>query len=166
MTDPIALLVALRRYGLENDRFDLAVARAHDVSMTEMKAIDHIQAEGELTPRELGERLSLTSGAVTAVIDRLERHGWVARNPHPKDRRSVVVRMTEQSIEAGARIYLPYSEALARLAAGLPAASRKAITDFLEKAADIAAQHAREWRDSGPAPTGRPEPGSPPTRAA
>jgi DNA-binding MarR family transcriptional regulator len=166
MTDPLALLIALRRYGLENDRFDLAVARAHNVSMAEMKAIDHIQAEGELTPRELGERLSLTSGAVTAVIDRLERSGWVARGPHPTDRRSVVVRMTEQSMEAGAHIYVPYSDALARLVAGLPAATRQAIADFLDTAADIAAEHAREWRDSGPAPTGRPERGSPPTPAA
>jgi DNA-binding MarR family transcriptional regulator len=166
MTDPIDVLVALRRYGLENDRFDLAVARAHDLSMAEVRAIDHIQAEGELTPRELGERLSLTSGAVTAVVDRLERGGWVARSPHPRDRRSVVVRMTEQSIEAGARIYVPYSEALARLAARLPAATRKAVAEFLDRAADIAAEHAREWRGSGPAPTGRPEHGSPPTRAA
>jgi DNA-binding MarR family transcriptional regulator len=166
MTDPLDVLIALRRYGLENDRFDLAVARAHDVSMAEMKAIDHIQAEGELTPRELGERLSLTSGAVTAVIDRLERSGWVARSPHPSDRRSVVVRMTEQSIEAGERIYVPYSNALAEIAAALPAASRKAVADYLEKAAEIAAEHAREWRGSGPAPTGRPERDSPPTRGA
>ena len=72
MTDPIEVLVALRRYGLENDRFDACVARAHDVSLAEMKAIDHIQAVGELTPGQLGERLSLRSGAVTAVIDRLE----------------------------------------------------------------------------------------------
>ncbi len=166
MTDPIEVLVALRRYGLENDRFDASVARAHDVSLAEMKAIDHIQAEGELTPRQLAERLSLTSGAVTAVIDRLERGGWVERSPHPSDRRSVVVRMSEQSLEAGARIYLPYSEALARMAAGLPAASRRAITDFLNAAADVAAFRAREWRGSGPAPTGRPGPGSPPTPAA
>jgi DNA-binding MarR family transcriptional regulator len=166
MTEPLDLLLALRRYGLENDRFDLAVARAHDVSMAEMKAIDHIQAEGGLTPGELGERLSLTSGAVTAVIDRLERAGWVERSPHPTDRRSVVVRMTEQSMEAGARIYVPYSEALGRLAAELPPESRQAVADYLEKAADIAAEHAREWRDSGPAPTARPGRGSPPTRGA
>jgi DNA-binding MarR family transcriptional regulator len=166
MTDPLDVLIALRRYGLENDRFDLAVARAHDVSMAEMKAIDHIQAEGELTPRELGERLSLTSGAVTAVIDRLERSGWVVRSPHPSDRRSVVVRMTEQSMEAGKRIYVPYTNALAEIAAALPAASRKVVADYLEKAADIAAEHARESRGSGPAPTGRPGRGSPPTRGA
>ncbi len=166
MTDPIEVLVALRRYGLENDRFDASVARAHDVSLAEMKAIDHIQAEGELTPRQLGERLSLSSGAVTAVIDRLERGGWVERTPHPSDRRSVVVRMSERSMEAGARIYLPYSESLARAAAGLPAAARRALVDFLNNAADIAAARATEWRGSGPAPTGTPGPDSPPTPAA
>ena len=166
MTDPIDVLVALRRYGLENDRFDASVARAHDVSLAEMKAIDHIQAEGELTPGQLGERLSLSSGAVTGVIDRLERGGWVERLPNPGDRRSVVVRMSEQSMEAGARIYLPYSEALARAAAGMSAAARRALVDFLNGAADIAASRATEWRDNGPAPTGKPGPDSPPTPAA
>jgi DNA-binding MarR family transcriptional regulator len=166
MTDPIEVLVALRRYGLENDRFDANVARAHDVSLAEMKAIDHIQAEGELTPRQLGERLSLSSGAVTAVIDRLERGGWVERAPHPSDRRSVVVRMSDQSMDAGARIYLPYSEALARTAAGMSDAGRKAIVDFLNGAAEIAAARATEWRDTGPVPTGKPGPDSPPTPAA
>jgi DNA-binding MarR family transcriptional regulator len=166
MTDPIEVLVALRRYGLENDRFDACVARAHDMSLAELKAIDHIQAEGELTPSELVERLSLSSGAVTAVIDRLERGGWVDRSPHPSDRRSIVVRMSGQSIEAGARIYLPYSEALLRAAADLPATARKAIVEFLNSAAEIAADHAREWTGNGPAPTGTPGRDSPPTPAA
>src|SRR5918997_1461338 len=101
MTDPIEVLVALRRYGLENDRFDACVARAHDMSLAELKAIDHIQAEGELTPRELGERLSLSSGAVTAVIDPPERGGWGGRRPPPRGPRPLVVRMSGESVEAG-----------------------------------------------------------------
>jgi len=54
--------------------------------------MDHLHEAGELTPGQLAERLCLTSGAVTALLDRLERLGWAKREPHPHDRRSVIVR--------------------------------------------------------------------------
>lgn len=163
MVDPLELLTALQRFGLENDRFDLAVAHAHDMSLAEIRAVDHIQAEGELTPRELGERLSLTSGAITALIDRLERAGWVSRAPHPSDRRSVIVRMTAHAEKLGAGIYLPYLRSLQEVAASVPEAHRDSVVRFLRDAAAVAAESATEWRGSGRAPTGSPAPGSPPT---
>ncbi len=164
--EPVDLLTALQRFGLENDRFDLAVARAHGMSLAEIRAVDHIQAEGELTPGELGDRLSLTSGAITALVDRLERAGWVTRAPHPSDRRSVVVRLTDHAEKLGAEIYLPYLRRLERAAAGVPRAHRESVVSFLRAAGEQAAEQAREWRGSGPAPTGSPGPGSPPTPGA
>ena len=163
---PLDVLTALQRWGLENDRYDLAVARAHGVGVTETRAVDHLQAAGELTPGELGEALSLTSGAVTALIDRLERAGWVTRSPHPDDRRSVVLRLTDSCHELIETVWAGYAEALAEAAAELPAAHRAALVRYLERAADIAAEGAREWRGSGPAPIGSPGRDSPPTPAA
>src|SRR5687767_8685259 len=92
MASPSELLTALRRFGLENDRFDAIVARRLGAPSVEFKAMDHLQEAGELTPGQLADRLALTTGAVTAVIDRLEKLGWAKRAPHPTDRRSVVVR--------------------------------------------------------------------------
>ena len=163
---PVDTLTALQRWELENDRFDLAVARAYGVGITEIRAIGHIQTTGELTPRALGYALGLSSGAVTALIDRLERSGWVTRSPHPVDRRSVVLRATDRSREIAERVWKPYAEALAEATADLPATHRESLAWFLTRAADIAAEGAREWRGTGPAPTALPARGSPPTPAA
>jgi DNA-binding MarR family transcriptional regulator len=128
--------------------------------------MDHIQATGGLTPGQLGDRLALTSGAVTALVDRLERLGWVKRIPHPTDRRSIIVSKASSELSEGERMYAPYGEALARAAEELSADERAALVRFLEAAADIARERATELRGTGPAPTGSPGRDSPPTPAA
>jgi DNA-binding MarR family transcriptional regulator len=163
---PAELLLALRRFGLEDDRLDAVVGRHFGASPTEFKAMDHITASAGLTPGQLGDRLALTSGAVTALVDRLERLGWVKRVPHPTDRRSVIVSKASAKLSAGERIYAGFARALARAAEELTPEERAACARFLEAAADIARERATELRGSGPAPTGSPGRDSPPTPAA
>ncbi|MEV0534880.1 MarR family winged helix-turn-helix transcriptional regulator [Kitasatospora sp. NPDC050463] len=55
-------------------------------------APDRTGGQGGITPGRLGEELALTSGAVTAVLDRLERAGHVRRTRDAADRRQVLVR--------------------------------------------------------------------------
>jgi DNA-binding MarR family transcriptional regulator len=163
---PTELLTALRRFGLEDDRFDAIVARRFDAAPAEFKAMDHILASGGLTPGQLGDRLMLTSGAITALVDRLERLGWVKRVPHPTDRRSVIVSKASADVSAGEEIYRRFAKALAGAAGELTPDERAACVRFLEAAAEIAAEQARELRGTGPVPTASPARGSPPTPAA
>jgi len=58
---------------------------------------ENLEADGPLTQRDLGERLALTSGAITMLVDRLERAGWVHRRPHPGDRRYVLIELSPRS---------------------------------------------------------------------
>ena len=139
------LLAALRRFGLEDDRLDALAARRVGAPPVEFKAMDHLLEAGELTPSELSDRLALTSGAVTALIDRLERLGWVGREPNPGDRRSIVIRPTPLTNEAE-QIYAPFAAALARSAAKLTAAERDAAVRFLEEAARLARDQADRLR--------------------
>src|SRR3712207_8511846 len=57
--------------------FAAAMARRTGLGLSEMAALEHLQhaGEGGLTPTQLGRRLSLSSGAVTALVDRMERAG-------------------------------------------------------------------------------------------
>lgn len=87
-----ALSRSLQRFGLERDRMRAALARHAGMSGTDLDALEHLEADGPLTQRDLGDRLSLTSGAVTMLVDRLEKAGWVHRRPHPSDRRYVLPR--------------------------------------------------------------------------
>lgn len=66
-----SLAGSLQRFGLERDRMRTALARRAGMASTDLDALEHLEADGPLTQRQLGERLSLTSGAVTMLVDRL-----------------------------------------------------------------------------------------------
>ena len=144
------LLAALRRYGLEDDRLDARMALRIGAPPVEFRAMDHLHHAKALTPGELADRLALTSGAVTALVDRLEQLGWVTREPHPTDRRSIIVRAA-QSGGAVEALYAPFARALAQAALKLSAAERTAATRFLEEAATIAAEQANRLAKTEPA---------------
>ena len=89
--------------------FAAAMARRTGLGLSEMAALEHLQQAGEegMTPTQLGRRLSLSSGAVTALVDRMERAGQVERRPNPNDRRSSVVRTLPSGLTAAREHLLP-----------------------------------------------------------
>lgn len=96
-TEPIAQ--ALQLLELAGSYHRAATARRVGVPQIEMTALEHLDALGGLTPGELGHRLGLTSGGVTALTGRLIDAGYVARRRHPEDGRMRVLTVTP----AGAR---------------------------------------------------------------
>lgn len=72
--------------------FQDAVAKSAGVNSTDLQCLGLLMSEGPATPGELAERTGLTAGgAITAVIDRLERDGYATRQRDPHDRRRVMV---------------------------------------------------------------------------
>src|SRR5215470_2482709 len=96
---PEAMTTSLQRFGLARDQMRSALASGAGISPADLDALEHLEADGPLTQRELGDRLSLTSGAITMLVDRLEHGGWVRRRPHPADRRYVLVELSPQALE-------------------------------------------------------------------
>lgn len=63
----------------------------------EFDVLATLRRAGEpLTPTALYQSTMLTSGAMTARLDKLERQGWIARQPSPCDRRSLLVALTDE----------------------------------------------------------------------
>ena len=77
----------LHRVELAGQYQRAARARQEGVHQVELAALEHLSVMGGLTPSELGHRLGLTSGGVTALAGRLIDAGYVERAPHPHDRR-------------------------------------------------------------------------------
>src|SRR5215470_1081850 len=104
-----ALGQAVRMNQATVDAFDEATAQKFGVNRTDLRCLDLLMEElaGEATPGRLGTRLGLTTGSVTAMIDRLEKLGYVTRSPDPTDRRKVVVRPTGTILARTAEIYGP-----------------------------------------------------------
>jgi DNA-binding MarR family transcriptional regulator len=76
-----------------------ARARRLGVPQIELTALEHLDALGGLTPGELGHRLGLTSGGVTALTGRLIEAGYVTRERHPEDGRMRVLTVTPAGAE-------------------------------------------------------------------
>jgi len=140
------MAASLQRFGLERDRMRAALASGAGISATDLDALEHLEADGPLTQRQLGERLSLTSGAITMLVDRLERAGWVRRRPHPSDRRYVLVELSEQVPERTPAGLAAYHARIRAIAGKVPAEHRDAVRSFLQAAADAASSAAAELR--------------------
>ncbi len=99
------------------DQMDDAAARALGVNRTDGRCLDIIDREGPVAAGRLAEASGLTTAAVTAVIDRLERAGYARRVADPHDRRRVLVELTPLMRERGEIIWGPlalFRELLAR----------------------------------------------------
>ena len=131
----------LHRFGLARDRLAAAVSRASGLAPRELEALEHLEEEGPLTQRELADRLGLTSGGMTLLVDRLEHAGLVSRRPHPSDRRAVLLELGPASVAEGASLD-GYHAAVATAARRLSSAEREAVASFLAAAAAAAREAA------------------------
>lgn len=72
--------------------FHTVIAERLGLKLTDHKAFEIVDRKGAVTARELAELTGLTTGAITGVIDRLEKAGFVRREQDPGDRRKVIIR--------------------------------------------------------------------------
>jgi DNA-binding MarR family transcriptional regulator len=86
-----------------------------------------------LTPTELARRRMMTSGGMTAAIDRLERKGLVRRAPNPADRRGSLVGLTDDGLVAVDAAMARHVEVERDLVAGLSEAERERLRSLLHK---------------------------------
>jgi DNA-binding MarR family transcriptional regulator len=99
----------------ETALFHQTAAAKFGLGITDMKTISVLLQEGPLTAGQLAKRLSLTTGAVTNVIDRLERRDIMKREPDETDRRKVVVAVQPEKIAEFNEVYNSMGEAFAKL---------------------------------------------------
>jgi DNA-binding MarR family transcriptional regulator len=102
----------------EFEDHDAAVARLLGLNGTDMRVLDFLGRTGdpssfESAPTNAGDlaRASgLTTGGVTAALDRLENAGWVRRRADPSDRRRVLVELTDKAVAMTIELYGPLKD--------------------------------------------------------
>ncbi|MGW3783860.1 MarR family winged helix-turn-helix transcriptional regulator [Micromonospora chokoriensis] len=101
----------LRRYAADAQQVGHAFANLHGLNPTDLQALIAVMdAEllGEpITPGRLGEHLNLSSGSVTALIDRLERAGHIRRDRDTVDRRKVLLHYADQGAALAMEFFQP-----------------------------------------------------------
>lgn len=128
--------------------YHAAIAEQVGVGATDMKCYSILRQSEPLTAGDLAERASLTSGAITGVIDRLEKAGLVRRAPDPHDRRRVVVELLHEPERERAinQLYVPLGQAITGLLLSYSEAERDKIGDFLAQATAILEAETRRLR--------------------
>jgi DNA-binding MarR family transcriptional regulator len=111
-------------------------AAFHDLGITDadygiLAPLRRAGAPYRLTPTELARQKMMTSGGMTAAIDRLERRGLVARTPNPADRRGSLVGLTEEGRAVIEEAMARHVEVEHQLLAGLDAEERDRLVELL-----------------------------------
>jgi DNA-binding MarR family transcriptional regulator len=122
---------AIRASQNRTERFDNAVCQMLGINRTDNTALDIIDRHGRVTAGDLARELGLTTGAVTALIDRMAAAGYVRRVPDPSDRRRVLVELTPLSKEVSQLIYGPVAQDFRQLAKRYSVEDLQLILDFL-----------------------------------
>jgi DNA-binding MarR family transcriptional regulator len=92
--------------------FAKAVADRAGISSSDMDCMDFLNFEGRMTAGRLAELTGLTTGAITGVIDRLEKSGFVRRERDENDRRKVFIAPVPERLRELGRAYEPMQRAM------------------------------------------------------
>ena len=100
---------------------------------TEFGVLEALYHRGPLMLGEVGERVLLTSGSTTAVVDKLEQRGLLARRTSSEDRRVCYAELTEDGRALVARIFPDHAEVLRGAMAGLTTDEKRIATALLRR---------------------------------
>jgi DNA-binding MarR family transcriptional regulator len=119
--------------------FHQAAALRMGLNPTDLKCVGLLQETGPIAAGELAAFTGLTTGAITAVLDRLEKVELVRRIADPHDRRRVIVEPIENParIADSMRYFAPLAQSTNELLADYSDAELAIILDFVRRGADL-----------------------------
>ncbi len=144
MAEPLDnLLAQLGRYiprmGAQSVITSQTVADRFGLHTTDLECLDLIHVLKDPTAGELAKATGLTSGAVTALIDRLEKAGYAERIADPGDRRRVHVRIKPHAIKPIDAVQAAMQARMFELWSTLSERDLRMIADFISRSTDLAA---------------------------
>lgn len=102
-----ALIRAYRTSGNLDRAFDNRAAESLGVNLTDLHCLNIVENRGGITAGALAGEAGLTTGAVTGVVDRLERAGYARRVPDLADRRRIKIEVTDHFYARADEIWSP-----------------------------------------------------------
>ncbi|WP_055494906.1 MarR family winged helix-turn-helix transcriptional regulator [Streptomyces sp. TP-A0356] len=137
--DPAAGELLGREFATAIVVFHEAVGRLLGLSAVERKCLDVLRRLGPVAAGTIGEHTGLTTGAVTGLVDRLEKAGYVRRARDPHDRRKVVVQLlpNERMDALLAAALGPFTDDMTKLTTKYSDAERRAIADWVGRTTEV-----------------------------
>jgi MarR family 2-MHQ and catechol resistance regulon transcriptional repressor len=123
------------------ERVAVESIQSQELGLSDFGILEILLHKGPLPVNDIGRRIHLTSGAITVAVDRLESGGFVARGPHPTDRRARVVHLTARGKAHAEKVFAGHKAAMDSVAEVLSQAERRTLIDLLKKLGTYALQH-------------------------
>jgi DNA-binding MarR family transcriptional regulator len=138
--EPLAVFTYLARAGLLLEALQKESLGTFDLSFVEYSVLRLLARAGEthqLSPSRLAEQVVRTTGAMTKILDRLERRGLLERVPDPTDRRALLVHLTEDGLEQSDKASAAYIVVRTRVLEGLAAGELATLTAGVSRLAEL-----------------------------
>jgi DNA-binding MarR family transcriptional regulator len=126
-------LMAVRDYGVNLTQFRNAMSEWAGLNATDMECLRLLFQKGIATPSELARHTGLTSGATTAMLDRLEKAGLIERRPNPNDRRGTLITPEKSASEQMASWFESARHAQDELVSSYSESELKIIVDVFQR---------------------------------
>ena len=136
----------LRLSGVTNDIADQVVADYLGLNRTDTRCLDIIERLDGVSAGRLASEAGLSTGAVTTVLDRLERAGYARRVQDPGDRRRVLVELTPAARRELQELYAPLADATMRQLEGYTTDEVGLVRDFMRDNRRLNEAHAERVR--------------------
>ena len=143
-----------RRFAAHTVLLHSVIAEELGLHATDLRAL-WLLGEAPRTAGELAEELGLTSASITALVDRLERNGYVARQRDSKDRRKVTIQADPERLCEVDSHYRAQNLEMTKVLDAYSEAEFVTIIDFLARTADVLIEQARRAQGQMPLKTRR-----------
>jgi DNA-binding MarR family transcriptional regulator len=136
-----------RSWQLDQDLFDDVLAQLAGLNRTDMRCLDIVGRDGPISAGDLAASARLTSGAVTAVLDRLEARGLVRRTRDSEDRRRVLVETTPEMERQSAEAFAEFLADAQRDSDTFTDEQLGVILDFMRRNRALLQRHTARLHD-------------------
>lgn len=144
---------AIRLDHLAVEAVDDAACEYMGINRTDLRCLDILGRAGSMTAGRLAEESKLTNAAVTVVLDRMERAGYMRRVRDTVDRRRVMVEATPKAHERAWTLYGKIAEKLYEQLERYSDEELELLRDFLRARTEIDLEVAAEFRQRRPLST-------------
>jgi DNA-binding MarR family transcriptional regulator len=126
------IVIEIRKLIASSIFFNAQVAEKAGLGLTDMQMVHMLQLYGPSTPSRLAGWTGLSSGGITVALDRLEKAGYLRREPNPADRRSLLITLIPARLRKIAAMYEGVENDTRRQLATLPQSDLEAVVRFFE----------------------------------
>jgi DNA-binding MarR family transcriptional regulator len=124
-----------------------AVAERLGLNITDHKALDFAcRGGGTVTAGELAELTGLTTGAITGVIDRLEKAGFARRERDPNDRRRIIIRPIPSRAREIGRLFESLAQSMTKLCSQYTDRDLALLIDFFDQVTSLVQEETQKLR--------------------